>query len=75
MVNLYTQQGIQAASSAALNAQNAELSRTNTNLLSLQSKDYEKYGTSTHSLSGVAIPFTRALDRLKNMLRRNDSID
>lgn len=75
MVNLYTQQGIQAASSAALNAQNAELSKTNTNLLSLQSKDYEKYGTSTHSLSGVAIPLTRALDRLKNMLRKNDSID
>lgn len=75
MVNLYTQQGLQAASSAALNAQNSELSRANTNLLTLQGKDYEKYGTSTHSLSGVAIPFTRMLDRLKTALRKNTDVD
>lgn len=75
MVNLYMQQGLQAASSAALNAQNSELSRANTNLLILQGKDYEKYGTSTHSLSGVAIPFTRMLDRFKSILRKNSDID
>lgn len=75
MVNLYTQQGLQAASSAALNAQNSELSRANTNLLTLQGKDYEKYGTSTHSLSGVAIPFTRMLDRFKSILRKNTDVD
>lgn len=75
MVNLYTQQGLQAASSAALNAQNSELSRANTNLLTLQGKDYEKYGTSTHSLSGVAIPFTRMLDRFKRILRKNTDVD
>lgn len=75
MVNLYAQQGLQAASSAALNAQNSELSRANTNLLTLQGKDYEKYGTSTHSLSGVAIPFTRMLDRFESILRKNSDVD
>ncbi len=67
MVNLYTQQGIQAASSAALNAQNSELSKANTDLLSQQAADYQKWGTSTHNLTGLATPFTRVLDKIKKI--------
>ncbi len=65
MVNLYTQQGLQAASSAALNAQNSELSKANTDLLSQQAADYQKWGTSTHNLTGLATPFTRVLEKIK----------
>ena len=67
MVNLYTQQGLQAASSAALNAQNSELSKANTDLLSQQAADYQKWGTSTHNLTGLATPFTRVLDKIKKI--------
>lgn len=66
LANMYTLQGAQAASSAALNEQNRELSKANTDLLGLQSYDYQKYGTSNHNLTGLAIPFTRFLDKLKS---------
>lgn len=65
LVNLYTQQGLQASSSAALNAQNSELSKANTDLLSQQAADYQKWGTSTHNLTGLATPFTRVLEKIK----------
>lgn len=65
LANMYTLQGAQAASSAALNEQNRELSKANTDLLGLQAYDYQKYGTSNHNLTGVAIPLTRALDKIK----------
>ncbi len=67
LANMYTLQGVQAASSAALNEQNRELSKANTNLLGLQAYDYQKYGTSNHNLTGVAIPFTRVLDKIKKI--------
>ncbi len=67
LANMYTLQGAQAASSAALNEQNRELSKANTDLLGLQAYDYQKYGTSNHNLTGVAIPFTRFLDKLKKI--------
>ncbi len=67
LANMYTLQGAQAASSAALNEQNRELSKANTDLLGLQSYDYQKFGTSNHNLSGLAIPFTRVLDKIKKI--------
>lgn len=67
LANMYTLQGAQAASSAALNEQNRELSKANTDLLGLQAYDYQKYGTSNHNLTGVAIPFTRVLDKIKKI--------
>lgn len=71
LANMYTLQGVQAASSAALNAQNRELSKANTDLLGLQAYDYQKYGTSNHNMTGVAIPLTRALDRFKKIFFDN----
>ena len=65
MVNLYTQQGLQASSSAALNAQNTALSSANTRLIDQQAQDYQKWGTSTHNLTGLATPFTRVLEKIK----------
>lgn len=75
MVNLYTQQGLQAASSAALNAQNSALSAANTHLLTLQGKDYENYGMSPHNITGLGIPLGRIGERLKSLLRKNTDID
>lgn len=65
LANMYIMQGNQAASSAALNEQNRELSKANTDLLGQQAADYQKWGTSTHNLTGLATPFTRVLDKIK----------
>lgn len=65
LANMYTLQGAQAASSAALNEQNRELSKANTDLIGLQAQDYQKWGTSTHNLTGLATPFTRVLEKIK----------
>lgn len=75
MVNLYTQQGLQAASSAALNAQNSALSRANTNLLSLQGKDYKKYGISPHNITGWAAPLARLGDRVNKLLKNRSYLE
>lgn len=75
MVNLYTQQGIQASSSAALNSQNAALSAANTRLIDQQAQDYEKYGINPHNVTGWAAPLARLGDRVKNVLRKNTEID
>ncbi len=67
MVNLYTQQGIQAASSAALNAQNSALSAANTRIIDQQAQDYEKYGINPHNVTGWGAPFARVLDKVKKI--------
>lgn len=67
LANMYTLQGAQAASSAALNEQNRELSKANTDLIGLQAQDYQKWGTSTHNLTGLATPFTRVLEKIKKI--------
>lgn len=69
MVNLYTQQGIQASSSAALNAQNAALSAANTRMIDQQAQDYERYGINPHNVTGWAAPLARLGDRVKNFLK------
>lgn len=69
MVNLYTQQGIQAASSAALNSQNAALSAANTRMIDQQAQDYERYGINPHNVTGWAAPLARLGDRVKNFLK------
>ncbi len=68
MVNLYTQQGIQASSSAALNAQNAALSAANTRMIDQQAQDYERYGINPHNVTGWAAPLARLGDRIKSRL-------
>ncbi len=68
MVNLYTQQGIQAASSASLNAQNTALAAANTRMIDQQAQDYEKYGISPHNVTGWAAPLARLGDRIKSRL-------
>ena len=75
LVNLYTQQGIQASSSAALNSQNAALSAANTRMIDQQAQDYEKYGINPHNVTGWAAPLARLGDRIKNVLRKNSEID
>lgn len=75
MVNLYTQQGLQASSSAALNAQNSALAAANTRMIDQQAQDYEKYGFSPHNVTGWGVPLARIGDRLTNYLRKNDEID
>ena len=75
MVNLYTQQGIQASSSAALNSQNAALSAANTRMIDQQAQDYERYGINPHNVTGWAAPLARLGDRIKNALRKNYEID
>lgn len=69
MVNLYTQQGIQASSSAALNNQNAALSAANTRMIDQQAQDYERYGINPHNVTGWAAPLARFGDRVKNFLK------
>ncbi len=69
MVNLYTQQGIQAASSAALNSQNAALSAANTRMIDQQAQDYEKFGINPHNVTGWAAPLARLGDRVKTFLK------
>lgn len=66
MANMYILQGEQAASSAALNAQNTALSKANTDLIGLQSHDYEKYGISPHNVTGWGTPIARLLDKIKS---------
>ncbi len=68
MVNLYTQQGIQASSSAALNSQNAALSAANTRMIDQQAQDYARYGISPHNVTGWAAPLARLGDRIKSRL-------
>ena len=75
LVNLYTQQGIQASSSAALNSQNAALSAANTRMIDQQAQDYEKYGINPHNVTSWAAPLVRLGDRIKNVLRKNSEID
>ena len=69
LVNLYTQQGIQASSSAALNNQNAALSAANTRMIDQQAQDYERYGIYPHNVTGWAAPLARLGDRVKNFLK------
>lgn len=69
MVNLYTQQGIQAASSAALNSQNAALSAANTRMIDQQAQDYERYGINPHNVTGWAAPIARLGDRVSKFLK------
>ncbi len=69
MVNLYNKQGIQASSSAALNAQNAALSAANTRMIDQQAQDYERYGINPHNVTGWAAPIARLGDRVKNFLK------
>lgn len=69
MVNLYTQQGIQASTSAALNSQNAALSAANTRMIDQQALDYERYGINPHNVTGWAAPLARLGDRVKNFLK------
>lgn len=69
MVNLYTQQGIQASSSAALNAQNSALAAANTRIIDQQAQDYERYGINPHNVTGWAAPIARLGDRVKNFLK------
>lgn len=66
MANMYILQGKQAASSAALNEQNTALSKANTDLIGLQSHDYEKYGISPHNVTGWGTPIARLLDKIKS---------
>lgn len=68
MVNLYTNQGIQAASSAALNNQNAALSAANTRMIDQQAQDYARYGINPHNVTGWAAPLARLGDRIKSRL-------
>lgn len=69
MVNLYTNQGIQAASAAALNSQNAALSAANTRMIDQQAQDYEKYGINPHNVTGWAAPLARLGDRVTKFLK------
>lgn len=69
LVNLYTHQGIQAASSAALNAQNSALAAANTRMIDQQAQDYERYGINPHNVTGWAAPLARLGDRVKTFLK------
>lgn len=73
--NLYTLQGVQASSSAALNNQNAALSAANTRMIDQQAQDYERYGINPHNVTGWAAPIARLGDRVKKFLRKNTEID
>lgn len=66
LANMYILQGEQAASSAALNEQNRELSKANTDLIGLQANDYSKYGLSPHNVTGWGAPIARLLDKIKS---------
>lgn len=67
LANMYILQGEQAASSAALNEQNRELSKANTDLIGLQANDYSKYGLSVHNVTGWGTPIARALEKIKKI--------
>lgn len=69
LANLYTNQGIQAASSAALNAQNSALAAANTRMIDQQAQDYARYGINPHNVTGWAAPLARLGDRVKNFLK------
>lgn len=73
--NLYTLQGVQASSSAALNSQNAALSAANTRMIDQQAQDYARYGINPHNVTGWAAPLARFGDRVKKVLRKNIEID
>ncbi len=75
MVNLYTQQGIQAASSAALNSQNAALSAANTRMIDQQAQDYEKFGINPHNVTGWAAPLARLGDRVTKFLKNRSYLE
>ena len=75
MVNLYTQQGIQASSAAALNSQNAALSAANTRIIDQQAQDYERYGINPHNVTGWAAPIARLGDRIKNFLKNRQQLE
>lgn len=75
LVNLYTQQGIQASSSAALNAQNSALAAANTRMIDQQAQDYERYGINPHNVTGWAAPIARLGDRVKNFLKNRYYLD
>lgn len=75
MVNLYTQQGIQASSAAALNSQNAALSAANTRIIDQQAQDFEKYGISQHNVTGWAAPLARLGDRIKKAFKERQFIE
>lgn len=66
--NLYTLQGVQASSSAALNSQNASLAAANTRMIDQQAQDYQRYGISTHNVTGWAAPLARLGERIKSRL-------
>lgn len=69
LVNLYTQQGIQASSSAALNVQNSALAAANTRMIDQQAQDYERYGINPHNVTGWAAPIARLGDRVQKFLK------
>lgn len=73
--NLYTLQGVQANSSAALNNQNAALSAANTRMIDQQAQDYERYGINPHNVTGWAAPLARLGDRVKNFLKNRDYLE
>lgn len=75
MVNLYTQQGIQASSAAALNSQNSALSAANTRIIAKQAEDFERYGISQHNVTGWAAPLARLGDRIKERLLGRQNLD
>ncbi len=67
--NLYTLQGVQASSSAALNSQNAALSAANTRFIDQQAQDYQRYGINPHNVTGWAAPLARLGDRVSKFLK------
>lgn len=67
--NLYTLQGVQASSSAALNSQNASLAAANTRMIDQQAQDYERYGINPHNVTGWAAPLARLGDRVTKFLK------
>lgn len=79
--NLYTLQGIQANSAAALNSQNAALSAANTRLVGKQADDYENYGVKGDGYLGPVMSFGARLgEKLQRYHKKyfgeyNDYID
>lgn len=67
--NLYTLQGVQASSSAALNSQNASLAAANTRMIDQQAQDYQRYGINPHNVTGWAAPLARLGDRFTKFLK------
>lgn len=67
--NLYTLQGVQASSSAALNSQNASLAAANTRMIDQQAQDYQRYGINPHNVTGWAAPLARLGDRVTKFLK------